>query len=55
MSSTNLKEAPQKKKSVISFALVSLLIGLCFFWTGSGYLTWLYHMMDFYSVFCRPN
>lgn len=50
MSSTNLKEEPQKKKSVISFALVSLLIGLCFFWTGSGYLTWLYHMMDFYSA-----
>ena len=31
-------------------ALICLLIGLCFFWSGSGYLTWMYHLLDFYSA-----
>lgn len=26
-----------------------LLIALCFLWTGSGYLSWMYHLLDFYS------
>lgn len=26
---------------------VCSIIGLCFFWTGSGYLSWLYHVIDF--------
>lgn len=25
-----------------------LLIALCFLWTGSGYLSWMYHLLDFY-------
>ena len=29
--------------------LVCLLIGLCFLWTGSGYLTWMHHLLNFYS------
>lgn len=24
------------------------LIALCFLWTGSGYLSWMYHLLDFY-------
>lgn len=30
--------------------LMCALIGLCFLWTGSGYLTWLYHLLDFYPA-----
>ena len=25
----------------------SLLIALCFFWTSTGYLSWMYHLLDF--------
>ncbi|MGN0131961.1 MAG: LuxR C-terminal-related transcriptional regulator [Lachnospiraceae bacterium] len=25
---------------------IGLLIGLCFLWTGSGYLSWLYHLIE---------
>lgn len=25
-----------------------LLISLCFLWTGSGYLSWMYHLLEFY-------
>lgn len=25
---------------------IELLIGLCFIWTGSGYLSWLYHLIE---------
>lgn len=30
--------------------IICLIIGLCFLWTGSGYLTWLYHLMGFYPT-----
>ena len=30
--------------------LVCILIGFCFLWTGSAYLTWLYHLLDFYPT-----
>ena len=33
----------RKKATMICF-----LIGFCFLWTGSGYLTWLYRLLDFY-------
>lgn len=29
---------------------ICLLIGLCFLWTGSGYLTWMYRLLDFYKA-----
>lgn len=29
-------------------AKICLLIGLCFLWTGSGYLTWMYRLLEFY-------
>ena len=25
----------------------SLIIALCFLWTATGYLTWMYHLLDF--------
>lgn len=25
----------------------SLIIALCFLWTSTGYLTWMYHLLDF--------
>ena len=28
--------------------MICFLIGFCFLWTGSGYLTWLYRLLDFY-------
>ena len=31
-------------------AKVCLLIGLCFLWTGSGYLTWMYRLLEFYPT-----
>lgn len=27
---------------------ICLFIGLCFLWTGSGYLTWMYQLLEFY-------
>lgn len=33
-----------------AFLMISLLIGLCFFGTGTGYLTWLYRLSDFCSA-----
>ena len=45
----NLKNTLQKKSS-INFISICLLIGLCFLWTGSSYLTWMYHIMDFYPA-----
>ena len=30
--------------------LICVFIGFCFLWTGSGYLTWLYNLMDFYPA-----
>ena len=29
---------------------ICLLIGLCFLWTGSGYLTWMYRLLEFYPT-----
>ena len=31
-------------------AKICLLIGLCFLWTGSGYLTWMYRFLEFYPA-----
>ena len=28
----------------------SLIIALCFLWTATGYLSWMYHLMDFAAV-----
>ena len=25
----------------------SLIIALCFLWTATGYLSWMYHLLDF--------
>lgn len=36
-----------KTKNVI---VVCLIIGICFFWTGSGYITWMYHMMKYHPL-----
>lgn len=33
-----------------TYSMTSLLIGLCFFWTGTGYLTWFYRLSDFCSA-----
>lgn len=30
--------------------LICALVALCFLWTGSGYLTWLYHLLSFYPA-----
>ena len=30
--------------------LICVFIGFCFLWTGSGDLTWLYNLMDFYPA-----
>ena len=30
--------------------LICLLIAICFLWTGSGYLSWMYHLLNFYSA-----
>lgn len=29
---------------------ICLLIGFCFLWTGSGYLTWMYRLLEFYPT-----
>lgn len=38
----------QNRDNMIISIQICLLIGICFLWTGSGYLTWMYRMMDFY-------
>lgn len=30
--------------------LICAFVALCFLWTGSGYLTWLYHLLSFYPA-----
>lgn len=30
--------------------LICALVALCFLWTGSGYLTWLHHLLSFYPA-----
>lgn len=45
----NKIELTSQKSSVVPSIHVCLLIGLCFLWTGSSYLTWMYRIMDFYS------
>ena len=44
----NKIELTSQKSSVVPSIPVCLLIGLCFLWTGSSYLTWMYRIMDFY-------
>lgn len=44
----NKIELTPQKSSVVPSIHVCLLIGLCFLWTGSSYLTWMYRIMDFY-------
>ena len=31
-----------------SFIQITLLIALCFFWSGSAYLSWLYNLLNYY-------
>lgn len=35
-------------KSRRNEVIICFLIGICFLWTGSGYLTWMYRLLDFY-------
>lgn len=37
-------------KSRMNSILMCLLIGLCFLWTGTGYMTWMYRLMVFYPA-----
>lgn len=41
----NVKD--NKTKNII---VICLIIGLSFFWTGSGYITWMYHMMNYHPL-----
>ena len=45
----NFRETILMKKNADTI-LMCALIGLCFLWTGSGYLTWLYHLLSFYPA-----
>lgn len=36
----------EKRKGLNITILVTGLIGLCFLWTSSGYLSWMYHLID---------
>lgn len=38
----------KKMQPIYPMIMVSLLIGFCFLWTGSGYLTWMYQLLRFY-------
>lgn len=35
-------------KSRRNEVIICFLIGICFLWTGSGYLTWMYQLLDYY-------
>lgn len=37
-------------KNKTNAILICTLIGLCFLWTSSGYLTWMYHLLNFYPA-----
>ena len=43
-----LKKITLKKAFLSPSMIICLLIGLCFLWTSAGYLSWMYHMMNFY-------
>lgn len=50
MSNTVEMNYPKKSYTILKTNLrCSLIIGLCFLWTSTGYLTWLYHLLDFAS------
>lgn len=38
------------KTSIKKNVYCGLIIGLCFLWTACGYLSWLYHLMDYTSA-----
>lgn len=48
MSNTIETNCPQKTHTTLKANLrCSIIIALCFLWTSTGYLTWLYHLLDF--------
>lgn len=48
MNKTDELNTPSKSYTTFNTNLrCSLIITLCFLWTSTGYLTWLYHLLDF--------
>ena len=48
-----MKGYPKPHTTLKTNLQCSLIIALCFLWTATGYLTWMYHLLDFaesYSV-----
>ena len=46
---------PKQHTTLMTNLKCSLIIALCFLWTSTGYLSWMYHLLDFaesYSVDC---
>lgn len=47
MNNTIEMNSPEKSHTTLKTNLrCSLIIALCFLWTSTGYLTWLYHLLD---------
>lgn len=47
---TNIKETLQKHPTLKTNLQCSLIIALCFLWTSSGYLCWMYNLLEFTSA-----
>ena len=55
MKNTNTQEAtvlPPPRPTLLSDLQCSAIIALCFLWTSTGYLSWMYHLLDFADSSC---
>ena len=55
MKNTNTQEAtvlPPPRPTLLSDLQCSAIIALCFLWTSTGYLSWMYHLLDFAESSC---
>ena len=48
--STNTSPTYNKNAHTINPIIVCVLIALCFLYTGAGYLSWMYHLVDFFPA-----
>ena len=48
--STNTSPTYNKNAHTINPIIVCVLIALCFLYTGAGYLSWMYHLIDFFPA-----
>ena len=47
-SNRQAKKTSEQNNTILKTNLwCGLIIALCFLWTATGYLTWMYHLLDY--------